>query len=330
MKAIVYTEYGSADVLKLTEIEKPTPQANEVLIKVHAATVTTGDVNMRGFTFVPPGFGPLPRLMFGLNGPKKQILGVEVAGVIEAVGQDVTAFKPGDAVFGIDSAHVGAYAEYVCWPESAPLVIKPANMTYEEAASIPFGAGTALPFLRDKAKIKSGQKVLVIGASGGVGNYAVQLAKYYGADVTGVCSGANVEMVKALGADKVIDYTREDFTQSGESYDIIVDTIPGKASFARAKKALKPNGLYIAIAGGPREMLQAAWTAMRGGKKVIASPVNENKDDLLFLKGLAEAGHLKAFIDRCYPLEQTAEAHRYVDTGRKRGSVVINVAHLHA
>lgn len=330
MKAILYTEYGSADVLKLKEIEKPTPKDNEVLIKVHAATVTAGDVNMRGFTFVPPGFGPLPRLMFGLNAPKKQILGVELAGEIEAVGAAVTQFKPGDQVFGIDSAHVGAYAEYVCWPETAPLVIKPSNLSYEEAASIPFGAGTALPLLRDKAKIKPGQKVLVNGASGGVGNYAVQLAKYYGAEVTGVCSTGNLSMVKAMGADHVIDYTHQDFTQSGETYDIIFDSAFGVASFERAKKALKPNGLYLAVAGGPKQMLQAVWTGMRGGKKVIASPVDENKEDLLFLKGLAEAGHLKVFIDRCYPLEQTAEAHRYVDTGRKRGSVVINVAHVQA
>lgn len=329
MKAIIYTEYGSANVLHLAEVPKPTPKEDDVLIKIHAATVTTGDVNMRGFTFVPPGFGPLPRLMFGLRAPKKQILGVELAGEIEAVGQNVTRFKTGDQVFGIASAHVGAYAEYVCWPETAPLAHKPANLSYEEAAAVPFGAGTALQFVRNKANVQPGHKVLVVGASGGVGNYIVQLARYYGAEVTGVCSTKNVDMVKSLGADHIIDYTREDFTKSGKTYDMIFDTVVGKTSFARAKKALKPNGLYLTIAGGPKEMFQAMWTSMRGGKKVIASPVNENAADLRFLAELAETGAIKAFIDRCYPLEQTAEAHRYVDTGRKRGNVVISMAHLH-
>ncbi len=329
MKAIIYTQYGSADVLHLAEVPKPTPKEDEVLIKIHAATVTTGDVNMRGFTFVPPGFGPLPRLMFGLRAPKKQILGVELAGEIEAVGQNVTRFKPGDQVFGINSAHVGAYAEYVCWPEAAPLVHKPANLSYEEAAALPFGAGTALPFVRNRAKVQPGHKVLVVGASGGVGNYIVQLASYYGAEVTGVCSTKNVDMVKSLGADHIIDYTQEDYTKRGKTYDMIFATVVGKTSFARARQALKPNGLYLTIAGGPKEMFQAMWTSMRGGKKVIASPVTENADDLRFLAELAEAGAIKAFIDRCYPLEQTAEAHRYVDTGRKRGNVVISMAHLH-
>lgn len=330
MKAIIYTEYGSADVLHLADVPKPTPQENEVLIKIHATTVTTGDVNMRGFTFVPPGFGPMPRLMFGLRAPKKQILGVELAGEIESVGSAVTRFKPGDQVFGINSSSVGAYAEYVCWPETAPLVHKPSSLSYDEAAAIPFGAGTALPFVRNKANVQPGHKVLVVGASGGVGNYIVQLAKYYGAEVTGVCSTKNVHLVKSLGADHIIDYTQEDYTERGETYDMIFDTVVGKTSFARAKKALKPNGLYLTIAGGPKELFQAMWTPMRGGKKVVASPVNENADDLRFLAELAEAGHIKAFIDRCYPLEQTAEAHRYVDTGRKRGNVVINLSHLHA
>lgn len=326
MKAIVYTEYGSADVLQLKEVEKPTPKDNEVLIKVHAATVTTGDVNMRGFVFVPPGFGPLPRLMFGLNGPRKTILGTEIAGEIEAVGKAVTQFKPGDQVFGISSSQIGAYAEYACRAEQGALAIKPANMTYEEAAAVPFGAGTALCFLRDKTNIQPGQKILINGASGGVGNYAVQLAKYYGAEVTGVCSTANLELVKSLGADHVIDYTQQDFIQSGQTYDIIFDTVVGKTSFARCKKALKPKGLYMPVAGGPRELLQGFTTSLRGGKKVIASEASERKEALIFLKELIEAGKLKAIIDRCYPLEQTAEAHRYVDTGRKRGNVVISVA----
>lgn len=325
MKAIVYTEYGAADVLKLKEIDKPAPKNHEVLIKVHATSVTTGDVNMRGFTFVPPGFGFLPRLMFGLRAPKKNILGVELAGTIEAVGKDVSQFKRGDAVYGINSSDLGAYAEYVCWPATKALAIKPANLTYEEAASIPFGAGTALFFVRDLAKIRSGQKVLVNGASGGVGVYAVQLARYYGAEVTGVCSTANLELVRSLGVHKVIDYTKEDFRKNGETYDVILDTVVGKTSFSACKNSLTPNGLYVAVAGGLREMFQMMGNSMRGGRKVLAGPPPERQDELIFLRELIEAGKLKPVIDRCYPLEQMADAHRYVDTGRKRGSVVITV-----
>lgn len=325
MKAIVYTEYGSPDVLHLQEVEKPTPKADEVLIKVHAATVTAGDCNVRGFTFVPPGFGPLPRLMFGLRKPRKPILGTEVSGEVEAVGSAVTLFKPGDQVFGIDSSTFGAYAEYVCRSERKALATKPAQMTYEEAAAVPFGGLTALYFLRDKARLQKGQKVLIIGASGGVGMYTIQLAKYYGAEVTGVCSTRNLDVVKSLGADYVIDYTQEDFTQNRKTYDVIVDTVPGKTSFSRCKGSLTPNGLYLAVAGGLREMGQMLWTSIRGGKKVISGTGGEHKQDLIFLKELAETGHIKAFIDKCYPLEQTAEAHRYVDTGRKRGNVIITV-----
>lgn len=326
MKAIVYTEYGPADVLKLKEVPKPTPRDNEVLIKVHAATVTTGDVNMRGFTFVPPGFGFLPRLMFGLRKPKKNILGVEAAGVIESIGRNVSLFKPGDQVFGINSGDIGAYAEYVCWPEKRALAIKPSTITYEEAAAVPFGAGTALYFLRDLAKIQPGQRILINGASGNVGVYAVQLAKYYGAEVTGVCSTANVELVRSLGADKVIDYTKEDFRKYGEKYNIIFDTVVGKTSFSSCENSLKPKGLYLAVAGGLREMGQMLWTSIRGGKKVLAGSPSERKDELMFIKKLIDTGKIKPVIDRRYPLEQTADAHRYVDTGRKRGSVVITVA----
>ena len=326
MKAIVYTDYGSPDVLQFAEVAKPAPQDHDVLIKVQAATVTAGDVNMRGFTFVPPGFGPLPRLMFGLRRPKKSILGTELAGEVEAVGRSVTAFKPGDQVFGIGSNILGAYAEYACRPEAGALALKPANLTYAEAAALPFGAGTALYFLRDKAQLHAGQKVLVIGASGGVGVYAVQLAKYYGAEVTGVCSTANVALVKSLGADKVIDYTQQSFTQTGETYDIIVDTVAGQASFARYKNSLAPTGLYLAVAGGLREMLQSVWTSITGGKQVVTGTPVERSADLNFIKDLVEAGQLKPVIDRRYPLAQTAEAHRYVDTGRKKGSVVITVA----
>lgn len=326
MKAIVYTEYGPADVLHLQEVKKPTPKDNEVLIKVHATSVTAGDCNARGFVFVPPGFGFLPRLMFGLRKPKQTILGMELSGEIEAVGKDIKLFKKGDPVFGTAGEKFGAYAEYICLVEEARLVMKPANITFEEAASIPFGATTALYFLRNVAKLQRGQKVLIIGASGCTGVYAVQLAKFYEAEVTGVCSTANVELVKSLGADKVIDYTQEDFTQNGETYDVIFDMVAGKASFACYKGSLKPNGLYLAGAGGLKEFAQMAWTALTGGKKVIAGEAPDRKEDLVFLKGLLEAGKLKPVIDRRYPLEKTAEAHRYADTGHKKGSVVITVA----
>lgn len=325
MKAIICNAYGPPEVLQLAELEKPLPKEHEVLIKVHAATVTAGDVNVRGFTFVPPGFGPVPRLMFGLKKPKTPVLGTELAGVIEAVGSKVTNFQKGDQVFGLDSARFGAYAEYACRPAAGPLALKPSNLSFEEAASIPFGAATALYFLRDRAKIRSGQKILIIGASGGVGAYAVQLARYYGADVTGVCSTGNMELVKSFGAAQVIDYTREDFTRNGQTYDFIFDTVVGKASFSRYKPSLSRNGRYIAVAGGPKEMFQMLWTSLASDKKVLFGTPTENAKDLAFLAQLAEQGHIKPFIDRRYPLEQAAEAHRYVDSGRKRGNVVLTL-----
>ena len=324
MKAIVYTKYGPPDVLHLEEVEKPAPKDNEVLIKVYATTVTTGDVNARGFVFVPRGFGFVSRLMFGLVKPKKTILGVEFAGEIEATGKDVTLFQKGDQVFGIDGAVLGAYAEYKCMPETGGLAIKPAKLTYEQAAVIPNGALTALTFLRNLGNLQRGQKILINGASGSVGSAAIQIAKYFGAEVTGVCSAANMELVKSLGADQVIDYTRQDFTKSDETYDIIFDTV-GKTSFSGCKNALKQKGLYLAGAGGLREFGQMAWTSMTGGKKVFAGASSERKEDLVFIKELVEAGKLKATIDRRYSLEQTAEAHRYVDNGHKKGNVVITI-----
>jgi NADPH:quinone reductase-like Zn-dependent oxidoreductase len=324
MKAIVYTQYGPADVLHLQEVEKPAPKDNEVLIKVHATSVTAGDCNARGFVFVPPGFGFLARLMFGPRKPRQPILGTEFSGEIVEVGKEVRLFKVGDQVFGISQKY-GAYAEYTCIAENACLVLKPANLTYEEAASVPFGANTALYFMRDKAKLQAGQKVLIIGSSGCTGVYAVQLAKYYGAEVTGVCSTRNLEMVRSFGADYVIDYTREDFTQNGQTYDVILDMVPGKSSFAHYQSSLTPNGLYLAGAGGLESFAQMAWTALTGGKKVIAGMAPDRMEDLVFLKELVEAGKLKPVIDRRYPLEQTAEAHRYADTGHKRGSVVITI-----
>ena len=283
-------------------------------------------MNIRGFVFVPSGFGLPTRLSLGLRKPKKTILGIELAGEIEAVGKDVERFRKGDQVFGIDGPGRGAYAEYKCMPEGGGLAIKPANLTYEEAAAVPNGALTALTFLRDMGNIQSGQKVLINGASGSVGTAAVQLAKYYGAEVTGVCSTTNLDLVKSLGADKVIDYTKEDFTKSSETYDFIYDTV-GKTSFSGCKNSLKQNGIYLANSPGLREFIQMGWTSMIGGKKVMAGASSEKAEDLIFLQELFETGKIKPVVDRSYPLEQTAEAHRYVDKGHKKGNVVITVDH---
>ena len=320
MKAIVCTEFGSTDVLKLREVAMPAPKDNEVLIRIVATTVAVED----------PGIRARP----GLNGflkPKRSILGFYLAGEVEAVGKDVKRFKKGDKVYGNTGLGLlGTYAEYICMPDDGALVIKPANITYEEAAALPNGALTALPFLRDKGNIQSGQKVLINGASGAVGTIAVQLAKFFGAEVTGVCSTANLEMVKSLGADKVIDYTKEDFTKNGQTYDIIFDTV-GKSSFSSCKGSLTENGIYLTTVPSPATMLQMLWTSMRDGKKVgIAAtglrPSSEKTKELVFLNGLIETGKIKAVIDRSYPLEQIAEAHKYVEAGHKKGNVVITIS----
>ena len=323
MKAIVYTKYGPPEVLQLKEIEKPTPKDNEVLIKVYATTVTLYDCWVRSCT-APPGFGLLNRLASGLRKPRQPILGTELAGEIEAVGKDVNLFRKGDQVFGFTGS-LGAYVEYICLPEDGALALKPINVTYEEAAAVPQGALTALYFLR-KGNIQSGQKVLIYGASGGVGTFAVQLAKYFGAEVTGVCSTPKLELVKSLGADKVIDYTKEDFTKSGETYDIIFDTV-GKSPFSGSKRSLKKEGLYIHTTFGLPRFFRILWLNMTSSKKAIIGLLEEKIEELIFLKELIEAGKLTSVIDRSYSMELTAEAHRYVETGQKKGQVVITVEH---
>ena len=334
MQAIVYTKYGSPDVLKLTEVEKPTPKNNEVLVKVSVTTVTAGDSRMRSFT-VPLSFWLPARIVLGIRKPKKAILGMELAGEIESIGKDVKQFKKGDQVFASTLEHgFGAYAEYKCLPEDGLLALRSDNLTSEEATTIPIGGRTALYFLRE-ANIRSGQKVLIYGASGSVGTFAVQLAKYFGAEVTGVCSTANLELVRSLGADKVIDYTKEDFTKNGQTYDVIFDTV-GKSSYSDCIRALKKDGTYLHAVAAPGISMRMRWTSMTSSlpgrqsrKKLVGGGPPQKSEDLVFLKELIEAGKIKPVIDRHYPLEQIVEAHKYVDTGRKKGNVVITVANNH-
>jgi 2-desacetyl-2-hydroxyethyl bacteriochlorophyllide A dehydrogenase len=324
MKAIAWTKYGSPDVLQLTEVAKPIPKDDEVLIRIRAATVTAGDSEMRRLQF--PIWLALPiRIWLGFLKPRGKILGQEFAGEIESIGKDVHQFKVGDQVFAAAGMALGGYAEYACLPADSAIVIKPATMTYEEAAALPVGGMEALHFLK-KANIQQGEKVLINGAGGSIGTVAVQLAKSFGAEVTAVDSTAKLEMLRSIGADHVIDYTQEDFTKNGETHDVIFDVV-GKTSFSKSVRLLKENGRYLLANAGITQMIRGARTSNTSTKQVITGTADHNTEDLIFLKELVEAGKLKVVIDKRYPLEQVAEAHRYVDTGQKAGNVVITVSH---
>jgi NADPH:quinone reductase-like Zn-dependent oxidoreductase len=330
MKAIVWTKYGSADGLQLREVAKPTPKDNEVLIRVHAATAATPDTEFRRLK-LPLLFAIPLRLYIGFRKPTRiTILGTEFAGEIESAGKDVTGHKPGDQVFGYTGLAMGTYAEYMCLAEkpsgmAGVFAKKPVNMSYEEAAAVPFGGLEALHSL-GKIEIQRGQKVLIVGAGGSIGTWTVQLAKYYGAEVTGVDHTVKLDMLRSIGADHVIDYTQEDFTKSGQTYDVIFDTI-GKSPFSRSLRSLNENGTYLNANPGLFGGIQMRWISKRSSKKVIPWTAGYTTNNLLALKELIEAGKLKSVIDRRYPLEQTAEAHRYVDEGHKKGNVVITVVH---
>jgi NADPH:quinone reductase-like Zn-dependent oxidoreductase len=327
MKAIVWTKYGPPEVLQLKEVEKPAPKNNEVLIRIAATTVTAGDCELRGLKF-PILLNLIMRLWRGLIKPKENTIpGTELAGEIEAVGVDVKKFKLGDQVFGAAGMNFGANAEYICLSEEpgemeGGVAIKPTNMTYEEAATIPFGGRDALHFLR-KGDLQPGQKILINGAGGSIGTFAVQLAKHLEAEVTAVDSTEKLGMLRSIGADKVIDYTLEDFTQSDETYDVIFDVI-GVISFSRSDKVLTRHGTYL-LANPASQMVRGLWVRMTSSKKVVMETANGTIEDLIFLRKLIEAGKIKSVIDRCYPLDQIAEAHRYVETGQKKGNVVITV-----
>jgi NADPH:quinone reductase-like Zn-dependent oxidoreductase len=322
MKAIIYEKYGSPDVLVLKEIEKPVPKDNEILIKIFATTITTVDsIFRKGDSF-------FARLATGITKPKNKILGTEFSGVVESVGKEVKLFKPGDKVFGDSSKKSSTHAEYICLSEDEPVITIPSNLSFEEAASIPYGTLTALPFLRDNGKIKAGQKVLIIGASGAVGTYAVQFAKHFDANVTGVCSTSNIELVKSLGTDKVIDYTKEDFSKSGEKYNIIFDTV-GKSSFNQCKKSLTENGIYLTTVVGLQILKQMLLTSKAKKKAIVAfTGLRSSKDrtkDLVYIKELIEAGKIKPVIDKYFSFDKFIDAHAYVDKGHKKGNVVISV-----
>jgi len=330
MKAIIYTEYGSPEVLHLAEVTTPAPQANEILIRVHAAAVNFGDLMARNFgnisarKFNMPAFFYYPaRLAFGWRKPKQPILGSEFAGEVAAVGAAVTRFKPGDAVFGYRGPQMGAYAEYLCVAEAGMVAHKPACLSFTEAATVPYGALTALTLLRH-VDLQPGQRVLINGASGGIGAAMVQLAKQYGAHVTGVCGTTRLAYAQALGADEVIDYTKTDFTQNGETYDLIIDVL-GRSSFARCKDSLQPNGVYFPVSFKMNALLQMVWTKLFGDKKVICALSDEKPADLETIKAMIEAGQFRSLVDRSFPMAAAAAAHQYAEARQQQGSVVIMV-----
>ncbi|MFT5668097.1 MAG: 2-desacetyl-2-hydroxyethyl bacteriochlorophyllide A dehydrogenase [Vicingaceae bacterium] len=319
MKAAIVTIYGKPEVLQLREVEKPSPKEDQILLKIHTSSVTSGDARIRRAD--PYAI----RLIFGFKRPRKSILGVVVAGEVESVGSKVSKFKVGDKVFGTTGMSFGAHAQYQCISEEGTLAVIPENMSYEDAAAIPFGGTAALHFLR-KGNVSKGQKVLIFGASGALGTAAIQLAKERGAEVTAVCSGKNAEMVAELGADIVIDYTKEDFTENGEMYDVIFDTI-GKSSFAKGMKSLTKKGTMLLASADMGLMIRGGLTSMFGNKKVISGVIKETADDMKFFKKLIEAGKLKAVVDKVYPLEEIARAHTHVDGGHKKGNVIISMNH---
>lgn len=328
MKAIICPEYGPPEVLRIEEIDKPVPKDNEILVRIYAAPVNFGDVTARNFKNISPSnfsmsfpLWLISRMVFGSSKPKKKILGSEFAGEIEAVGKAVKKFKKGDPVFGYRGMNLGANAEYICIPEKGMTAIKPKKMTFEEACAVPYGAITALNLLR-KVNIRKGQKVLINGASGGIGSFAVQLAKYYGAEVTGVCGKPRLGLVKTLGADKVIDYKQEDFTKNGETYDLIFDILR-KSSFSLCKGSLKHKGIYLLASFKTKQLLQSLWTKIKGGRRVKCALSVEKPEDLVFIKDLIEAGKIKSIVDKRFPMKQAVEAHRYYESGGKKGSVVI-------
>jgi NADPH:quinone reductase-like Zn-dependent oxidoreductase len=322
MRAVICPKYGPPDVLRLEEVEKPSPKDNEVLIRVHATTAARGDCELRSLK-VPLLLQPLVRIGFGFRGPRKRILGQELAGEVELVGKRVTRFKQRDQIFAFTGFRLGAYAEYDCLPEKGVIVSKPSNMSFEEAAAVPVGGLHAVHLLK-KAAISSGQKVLVVGAGGSIGTFATQIAKAFGAgEVTGVDTTRKLDVVRSIGADHVIDYTKEDFTKSGQTYDVIFDTI-GKSRFSDSIRCLNEGGVYLLGNPGLSQQVRRLWTS-KGSKKIMGGAVSYGTEDLVLLKELIEAGKLRSVIDRRYALEQMAEAHKYVDTGQKTGNVVITV-----
>lgn len=330
MKAVIYDTYGPPEVLKIVELEKPIPKDNEMLIKNRAASVNYGDIIARNFKGVTPANFNMPllflimaKLFFGLNKPKIKILGSEFSGVVEAVGKDVMEFKIGDKVFGYRGQSMGAYAEYIAVPYSGVVTVKPENISYEQAAAVPGGAMVAL-FISTKVNIQKGQKILVNGASGGNGNFIVQIAKNLGADVTGVCGTGRVDFVESLGADNVIDYTKEDFTKNGEKYHIIFDVL-GRAGFSKCKNSLEENGKYVLVSFKLKQILQMMWTSFFGRKKVMCILSPQRPQDLIAVSKMIEEGKIKSLLDKTFPIEEVVEAHKYVEQGLKKGTVVITI-----